>query len=224
VTEYAVRLLRAQHESKPLPDPQPLADPAEIENATDYAGTFTSSDGRKLTFKAEGKHLSLLGSENSQSHPLQHAGGDSFLSTVEGNFAQYAFEFGRKESHEGNPSTEKEPNTDKPKPPVVEISYGPEWYTSQTYDGPKTFQAPAEYAAYTGHYRSDSAWGGDARVFVQKDKLTIGGTPLTPIGNALFRTGEEPWSPDTAEFHHIVDGKARLMKLSGIDFWRVQVD
>ena len=59
---------------------------------------------------------------------------------------------------------------------------------------------------------------------ISSDKLTIGGTPLTPIGNALFRTGEEPWSPDTAEFHHIVDGKARLMKLSGIDFWRVQID
>jgi hypothetical protein len=33
-------------------------------------------------------------------------------------------------------------------------------------------------------------------------------------GNGLFRAGEEPWIPDTAEFHHIVEGKARLLKFS----------
>jgi D-alanyl-D-alanine carboxypeptidase len=224
VTEYAVRLLRAQHESKPLPDPQPIADPTEIENAADYAGTFTSADGRKLTFKADGKHLSLLVPDTPQTHLLQHAGGDSFLSTAEGSFTQYAFEFCRKDSHEENSAAEKPSANNKPKSPLVEVSYGPDWYTTSAYDGPKTFHAPEEYAAYDGHYRSDSPWGGDARIFMKKGKLTIGGSPLTPIGGGLFRTGDEPWSPDTAEFHHIVEGKARLMKLSGIDFWRIEVD
>lgn len=224
VTEYAARLLRAQRESKPLPDPQPIADPTEVENAADYAGTFSSADGRRLIFKAEDKHLSLVSPDTPQPHLLQHAGGDSFLSTVEGSFTQHAFEFGRKDSHEENSSGDKESADSKPKPPVVEVSYGPDWYANQAYGGPKTFHAPEEYAAYTGHYRSDSPWGGDTRVFVQKDKLIIGGSPVTAIGNGLFRTGEEPWSPDTAEFHHIVEGKARLMKLSGIDYWRVEVD
>jgi D-alanyl-D-alanine carboxypeptidase len=222
VTEYAVRLLRAQHESKPLPDAQPIADPTEVETAADYAGTYTSADGRKLAFKTDGKHLSLIAPETSEPCPLQHAGGDAFLSAVEGKFTRYSFEFGRKDSHEKNSAAEKKAGD--PKPPVVEVSYGPDWYTNQTYDSQKTFHVPAEYAAYVGHYRSDSPWGGDARVFVQKDKLTVGGSPLTPIGNGLFRSGEEPWSPDTVEFHHIVESKARLMKLSGIDFWRIEVD
>ena len=55
-------------------------------------------------------------------------------------------------------------------------------------------------------------------------RLFASGSPLTPIGNGLFRAGEEPWSPDTAQFHHIVEGKARLLKFSGIDFWRIEVD
>lgn len=218
VTEYAVRLLRAQHEAKPLPAAPPIADPQQIENASDYAGTFTASDGHKLVFAAQGKRLILT--SDGLSIPMQHRGGDSFLSTVEGHFADHLFEFGRKEAYEKNASEE----TNQLKPPIVEVNYGPTWYTNQAYDGPKNFNAPAEYATYTGHYRSDSAWGGDARVFVQKDKLTIGGSPLIPIGNGLFRAGDEPWAPDTAEFHHIAEGKARLMKLSGIDYWRIEVD
>jgi D-alanyl-D-alanine carboxypeptidase len=224
VTEYAVRLLRARHESKMLPEPQPLADPMQIEDAAEYAGTFTSGDGRKLIFEADGKRLSLVASESHEPFALQHAGGDTFLSSVEGRFTRHAIEFGRKESHEENSSTDTAPNASKPKLPVVEVSYGPDWYVNQAYDGPKSFHAPKEYVAYTGHYRSDSPWGGDARVFVLKERLLLSGSPLTPIGSGLFRAGDEPWSPDTAEFHHIVEGQARLLKLSGIDFWRIEVD
>jgi D-alanyl-D-alanine carboxypeptidase len=219
VTEYAVRLLRAQHEAKPLPVLPRIADPTEVENTSDYAGTFTSPNGGKLVFKAQGKRLTLT--DFAKSIPLQHAGGDTFLSAIEGSFAQHAFEFGRKESQLKSASPEQD---SKPKPPVVEVSYGSDWYTNHAYNGPKTFDTPKEYTPYAGHYRSDSAWGGDMRVLIQKDRLMASGTPLTPIGNGLFRAGEEPWSPDTAEFHHIVDGKARLLKLSGIDYWRIEVD
>jgi D-alanyl-D-alanine carboxypeptidase len=225
VTEYAVRLLRAQHESKPLPDPQPIADPHKVENASEYAGTFIDSDGRKLEFFARDNRLYFENLDMSEGKalppiPLQHAGGDTFLSTVERGWANHPFEFGRK----ANPQPDGAKQASEPKPPVVEVSYGPGWYTNKAYSGPRAFDPPKEYAAYAGHYRSDSAWGGDARVFVQKDKLTLSGSPLTPIGNGIFRAGEEPWTPDTAEFHHIVEGKARLMKLSGIDFWRIEVD
>jgi hypothetical protein len=83
---------------------------------------------------------------------------------------------------------------------------------------------PAEYAAYAGHYVNDGAWGGEARVYILKGQLFAEGDPLTPLGGALFRAGEEAWSPETAEFVHVYEGKARLMKLAGMDFWRVEVD
>src|SRR3984957_5043067 len=61
ITQYAVQLMRAEREAKPLPAAEPLGDPMEAENAADYAGSFKSADGRELVFKAEGKHLLLVG-------------------------------------------------------------------------------------------------------------------------------------------------------------------
>jgi len=230
VTEYAVRLLRAQHEAKPLPEPPSIADPHQVEHAAEYAGAFTASDGRKLAFAAQGKRLMLT--DGGQTILLQHAGEDTFLSTVAGQFSDHVFEFGRKNAESAQPDTAKQPgeiasngaDAGTPKPRVVEVTYGPDWYTNEAYSGPRTFSVPDDYASYAGHYRSDSAWGGDARVFVQKDRLILFGSHLTRIGDGLFRAGEDPWTPDTAAFHYIVEGKARLLKLSGLDFWRVEVD
>jgi hypothetical protein len=86
------------------------------------------------------------------------------------------------------------------------------------------FHAPAEYAAYEGRYNCDSAWGGDSRVYVLKDRLMVDGMVLTAIGGGMFRLGDEAWSPVTAEFLHVFEGKARLMRLAGADYWRVEVE
>ena len=42
-----------------------------------------------------------------------------------------------------------------------------------------------------------------------------------PIGKALFRT--VPDSPDMVELIHVVEGKARMMKVAGADLRRVEV-
>jgi D-alanyl-D-alanine carboxypeptidase len=216
VTEYAVKLMRAEREHKPLPAAPAIADPMDAENAADYAGTYTAPDGRKLVFTADGKRLALV--DGDRAIPLQHDGGDAFVSTVPGSHAMYGFAFGRK-------AAAKDSHGDaKKKQPVIEVSYGPEWYAGVRYDGVKEFSAPAEWAAYAGHYRSDSPWGGDAHVFVVKDRLVIDGAPLTAIGGALFRMGEEEWSPLTAEFLHRFEGKTRLARLAGMDYWRVEVE
>ena len=215
VTEYAIQLLRAQRENKPLPNAPALADPLDAENAADYAGTFTAADGSSLTFRAEGKHLSLVA--NGKSIALQHAGGDTFLSTEEGIFTSAAFDFGRKDAAPGS-------DDKAPKPPVVEVFFGDKWFVNASYAGPRSFSTPPEWAAYIGRYRSDSAWGGDIRVYLRKGQLTLDGGPLSPLGGALFRAGEEPWSPLTAEFLHIFAGKARLLRVAGSDLARIEVD
>ena len=61
------------------------------------------------------------------------------------------------------------------------------------------------------------------RVFVRKGKLWLGDTPLTEIGSYLFRIGNDSWSPDTAEFLTIVEGRARLLRVIGEDCWRIEV-
>ena len=218
VTEYAVRLLRAQKESKALPDAPVIADPTESENSGDYAGTYSTALGKKMVFETRGKRLVLI--DGSDAIPLQHAGSDSFLSTVEGKFAEYTFEFGRSNGHSEKQGGHQK--SDK-KQPVIEVLYGPEWYTNAAFDGPRVYAVPP-YEIYAGRYQSDSAWGGDARVYLQKDRLVLSGSPLTPIGNGLFRVGEESWLPDTVEFLCVAEGKAQLLKSGGLDFWRVEVD
>jgi hypothetical protein len=39
----------------------------------------------------------------------------------------------------------------------------------------------------------------------------------------LFRMGSETWSPEIVEFCRVFEGKARLPKSGGLDFWRVDV-
>src|SRR6185503_2055765 len=61
VTKYAMELFNASLEGKPLPDaPAPPPSPDEIKNAADYAGVYTSPDGKKLEFAAEGEKLILV--------------------------------------------------------------------------------------------------------------------------------------------------------------------
>jgi D-alanyl-D-alanine carboxypeptidase len=208
VTEYAVRLARAQHESKPLPATPEIGDPMQVNNAADYAGTFNAPGGATLRFAANGKRLSLVIGERSV--PLQRAGDDSFVSTVSGAMAAYTLTFGRTED-------EKKPG------PVVEVSYGPEWFAGEKYTGAKSFQVPEAYALCAGHYRNDSPWGGDGRVYVLKDKLVVEGMPLSPLGRGLFRVGEA-WSPITAEFLIPFERRPRLLRMGGMDYWRIEID
>jgi D-alanyl-D-alanine carboxypeptidase len=218
VTQYAVQLLRAEKEAKSLPLVVPVADAAEVENAGEYSGVFHSPDGRELLFKAEGTRLLLL--HAGQEIPLQRSQGDSFLSTMQGSFSDYSFVFGRDSN-----KTEKPADHDSASPPasalVVEVGYGPDWYANGAYRGDRDFPAPPQYSVFTGRYRSDS--GDDMRVFVRKGRLWLGDSPLNEIGSSLFRVGVDSWSPDTAEFLTVVDGKSRLLKIIGEDCWRIEV-
>lgn len=219
VTEYAVQLLRSNRENKGLPIAPAIKDAREVENAADYAGTFAAPEGRTLTFTAQGKMLVLT--LDGKTIPLQHTGGDTFISTVPGSMSADSFNFGRKEeSGTGKTSS----GAKKPKPPVVEVSYRDEWYTCAAYSGPGSFHSPADWSAYIGRYQCDSPWGGDMHVYVLKDKLVAEGSNLAPLGGALFRAGDEEWSPETAEFLHIFEGRARLLRFAGADFVRVEVD
>jgi D-alanyl-D-alanine carboxypeptidase len=207
VTQYAVKLMRAKREAKPLPAAEPVADPVEVDNAGEYAGVFRSANGKELVFKANGKRLLLDGAEQLV---LQRSSGDSFVSTVPGSFSDHSLIFARQQPAGGTTPS-----------PVVEVSYGPDWYANAAYHGDREFTVPAAYGALTGRYRSDS--GDDVRVFVRKGKLWLGDTPLTEIGSYLFRIGNDSWSPDTAEFLTIVEGHARLLRAIGEDCWRIQV-
>ena len=172
-----------------------------------------------MLFKAEGTKLLLM--HAGEEILLQRGQGDSFLSTVQGSFSDYSLVFGRDQvtSKPANPADHDV--AARPPALVVEVGYGPDWYTNAAYRGDREFPAPPQYSAFAGHYRSGS--GDDVRVFVRKGRLWLGDAPLSEIGSSLFRVGEDAWSPDTAEFLTVVDGRARLLRAIGDDCWRIEV-
>jgi len=148
---------------------------------------------------------------------LQHTSGDHFTA-VDPQLSRYSFVFGRAKSEAAG-----KPDSEKPKPgPVVELVYGPGWYTNSRYAGAKSFSAPPEYAALTGTYLGVGGFEGtQAEIFVIKGQLCADGeTMLERIGEYEFRPADDAPNPERIEFLFIANGKARLMKFSGADFFR----
>jgi len=201
VTKYAVELFNASAAGKSLPDP-PAPPPAadEVKNAADYAGTFTTLDGKKLEFAAEGNKLVLV--HSNRRVVLERVGPDRFL-VKHPDFDTYLLGFVRENQQ------------------VTQAVYGPDWYLSEKYKGPKTFEAKKEWESFVGHYHNDSPWYGDTRVVMRKDQLFLDGAqPLVPRGDGKFGLGD-PEGPDWISFESIVDGRAMRLSLSGIIFRRV---
>ena len=206
VVDHAVRIMRAQRARKPLPlPPPPPADTAHIDKASTFAGVYRSTDGRTLEFVADGERLFLL-----------HAGqrlavdsGDGLMLVQHADFSQFPFLFGRADSK-------------IPKSPVVEVSWGGDWYVNAAYKGPRQFSTPPQWTAYAGHYRNENPWIGSFHVLIVKDRLTIDGmVALEPASDGEFLVRDEANSPEWIRFTDIVNGKTMRAKISGEDVWRI---
>lgn len=200
VTRYALELLSAASRGKELPPlPPPLPAPDKIRNAAEYAGTFTSPDGKKLVLSAQGEQLILQ--HNGQRVPLEQTGRDRFI-VKHPDFELFTLSFGR----------EKEA--------VVEAFHGSDWWTNERYAGTKSFEYPKEWDTYIGHYRSDNPWYGSTRLVVRKGRLLLDGEqPIVQTETGIFR----PPGDNTAErisFDTILEGKALHLNYSGIDYYR----
>jgi CubicO group peptidase (beta-lactamase class C family) len=206
VTKYAIQLMRAQTEKKPLPEAPKPEDAWVIENAADYASTF-SGDAGAVQVVAEGTALlAIIGGERV---PLQRAGGDSFAAK-DAKWQQFPWVF-----------TRAEPSGADKKALVTELVYGAHWYTNANYKGPKSFPVPKRLAGLEGYY--DDGTSG-FHVLINKGTLLIDGSErLTEIGEGLFRSADDPNSPETLEFLHFVDGRARMAVASGEPYWRVEI-
>ena len=82
-----------------------------------------------------------------------------------------------------------------------------------------------EYASFYGRYRSYNPWLPGFRVQQRESGLTAQmawgeDKPLTRIGEAEFRVGEENWSPERVRFDAVVEGQALRANLSGETYYR----
>lgn len=201
VTKYAIELFNASLAGKPLPDaPAPPPAPEEVKNAADYAGVYTSPEGRKLELAAESDKLVLL--HANRRIVLERAGGDRFI-VKHPDFDTYLLGFVRENKE------------------VTQAFYGADWYMGAKYAGPKTFETKKDWEAFAGHYYSDSPWYGDTRIVLRNGQLLIDGVqPLVPRGDGKFGLGD-PDGPDWIGFESIVDGRAMRLSFSGIIFRRI---
>ena len=201
VTKYALEVLSAAFRGQELPA-LPLSPPApdKVTNAADYAGTFTSLDGKKLVLTSDGEQLIL---QHAGSRiVLEQAGKDRFL-VQHPDFELFALSFGR--------------NKDL----IVEAFHGANWWMDQRYSGPKQFEYPKEWEAYTGHFHSDSPWYGSGRLVIRKGQLLINGEqPLVAVEPNVFRPTGDGNDADRIVFDMIVNGQATRMNYSGIEFFR----
>jgi hypothetical protein len=114
---------------------------------------------------------------------------------------------------------------EREKEEVVEAFHGPNWYANERYTGPTTFGYPEEWDAYPGHYCSHNPWLTNFRVVLRKGALALiypsgDEEPLVPLGDGIFRVGEEERSPERIRFVPILNGQAIRANLSSGEYYR----
>jgi hypothetical protein len=180
-----------------LPEP-PTDDPWKIENAQDFTGAFESDD-RAFHLSAEGERLVLV--YQGFRTPLERFEKDQFF-VDHPDFARFLLCFSREEGK------------------VIEATHGPEWYTRKGHRRPAPRDIPQAWETYPGHYRCYNPWYPNFRVVLRKGQLYIihpvgEEEPLHPLGEELFRIGEDPRFPERIHFSHVHRGQAQRAYLSG---------
>ncbi len=203
IAMHMLRLLRAGLRQREMPPPPAVADPESISNAANYAGTYSAGEDR-LAITAQGERLSLWW--RGLDVVLQRRGEDSFY-LPHPDLEHYLLEFGR--------------NGDR----VVEVFHGPNWYVGEGYSGPGSFDHPAEWETFPGHYRTYNFGLTNFRIVLRKGSLLLvypagSHEPLVPLGDSLFRIGEDPRSPETIRFDAVASGRALRATYSGCPYYR----
>jgi CubicO group peptidase (beta-lactamase class C family) len=195
LTQFAVDALTNAAAGHALPTAPPMTRP--LAHAAAYVGSYSGPAG---SFEVRaGNPLTLIA--NGQSAPLLQWDGETFRTTHPA-FRAYSFLFDRK----GNV--------------VTTASWGPATYVR---GGGKAQLPPSDpkLALLAGRYVNDSPWNGMAPVVERGGKLWVGtDTPMTRIGENLWRIGEDSWSPERGSFANFIDGKPQTFNYSGLLFDR----
>ncbi|HVS13579.1 MAG TPA: serine hydrolase domain-containing protein [Thermoanaerobaculia bacterium] len=198
---FAVACRAAARAGAAPPPPPPPDDPFLAPEAGELVGVYSAPDGSRLAFAQHGPGL-VLGVAGG-TVALQRLAPDVFLADHP-DFALHPFEFGRSGGA------------------VTEVAHGGRWYAGARYAGPRTFDHPKAWEAFVGAYRNDSPWEGSVRVFLRKGRLWLWPRPLVPLGDTLFRIGQQAASPERVRFDAVVGGRALRLFLSEREFLRVE--
>ena len=198
LTRFAVDALTNALAGHALPAPPPLQ--PRLANAASYlgryagpAGAFEVRAGAPLTIVAGG-----------EAAPLELTS-EGVFRTTHSLFRSYSIMFERKGSS------------------VTIASWGPNSYP-RVGAGIALPPSNAALRRLAGRYIDDNPWYGPAQVVERGGKLWLGTeTPLTSIGDNLWRVGKESWTPERASFANFIDGRPHAFIFSGERFLRHDV-
>jgi CubicO group peptidase (beta-lactamase class C family) len=198
LTRFAVDALTNALAGRPLPSTPPLDVP--LPNAASYVGGYVGPGGA-FEVRAGGP-LTIVTRQGEA--PLQPWGGDIFR-TLHPQFRQFSLMFERTRGA------------------ITGASWGPSSFARQG-SGRVLPTANAQLAKLAGRYVNDDPWFGTAMVVERGGRLWIGTeTPMTSIGQNLWRIGQDSWSPERASFADLIDGRPQTFFYSGVPFLRHDV-
>lgn len=203
ITDYALRLLAAHAAGEPLPEAPQLSAITRVAEAADYAGAY-SGQGGSLHFTAADERLLL--EYGGQQIALEARGPGRFF-VDHPDFTPYLLSFLREDEQ------------------VVGLYHGGTWYGGKNQHDEPAPSLFAEWAAYTGHYRSHNPWYTGFRVVLRRSGLyhiTPNGeeAPLILLEDGSFRVGEDKNSPERLRFDTVVEGQALRARFSTCDYYR----
>jgi CubicO group peptidase (beta-lactamase class C family) len=195
LTRFAVDALTNALSGRPLPSPPSLQMP--LANAASYVGRYVGPAG---SFEVRlGAPLTIVA--GGQAAPLELVA-DEVFRTTHPLFRRYSVMLERTGVS------------------VTRASWGPNSYRREGASG----AAPGSSAALarlTGRYVNDNPWFGPLTVVERGGRLWIGTeTPMTSIGDNLWRVGRKDWSPERASFADFIDGRPQTFIFSGEKFLR----
>jgi D-alanyl-D-alanine carboxypeptidase len=198
LTRFAVDVLTDAMTGRPLSVPPPID--VRLPNAAAYIGKYAGPEG---AFEVRaGSPLAIIA--NGKSAPLQPWGGDIFR-TTHPDFRQFSLLF------------------DRTKGTITGAAWGPASYVKQGAAG-QLASSDLTLASLAGRYIDDNPWFGAAIIVERGGKLWIGTeTPMTKIGDNLWRVGQESWSPERGAFTDFINGRPQTFIFSGEKFLRHEV-
>jgi CubicO group peptidase (beta-lactamase class C family) len=198
LTRFAVDALTNALTGRPPPAPPSLV--SRVANAASYVGRYAGPHG---AFEVRaGAPLSIVA--DGRSAPLELVAEEVFR-TTHPRFRQFSLMFQRAGGA------------------VQRASWGPATYLRAGAGGALPASDP-KLARLAGRYINDNPWFGAAPVVERGGKLWVGTeTPMTPIGDNLWRVGRESWSPERASFADFIDGRPETFIFSGEKFARHDV-
>jgi len=195
LTRFAVDALTNAHSGRPLPMPPALQQP--LHNAASYVGRYSGPSG---AFEVRlGGPLSILA--DGQQASLEMVA-DEVFRTTHPKFRRYSVMFERQSGR------------------IVLAHFGQASFARGGIGAAMPTPNPS-LAKLAGRYINDNPWYGSATVVERGGKLWMGTeTPLTGIGDNLWRVGKEAWSPERASFANFIDERPQTLIFSGEKYLR----